>query len=597
MRGSRVRKQVTGFKAWAAGLVATASLLAPTPSTAQNSALDAQLFYQLLIGEIELRSGRAANAFEVILDAARRSKDATLYQRAVDIALQARAADQALAAVRAWRAAWPGSTDALRYQAQILMALDRINDLAEPLSAWLTGTAASERAGLIAALPSLLQRASNRKQAMAVLEGVLAPYRERSETRTASRVALGRIALAAGLAEQSLTLAQQAAASDADAPGPILLALEMLPGTSPAEALVIEHLARPTAQAMVRLAYVRVLAQQQRYADAIRQLDIVTTQRPELPEPWLTLGALNVELRQARAGEMALLRYVAMAGDARPQGRQGESQSARDEESEGDAPAPGGPDLTQAWLLLAQAAEIQGNLQASEAWLSKVDNPQRALEVQTRRATLLARQGQVAQARALIQSTPERTGDDARAKLLAEAQLLREVKQWAPAADVLDTANTRYPGDADLLYELAMVQEKLERFPRMEGLLRQVIEIKPDHPHAHNALGYSLADRNQRLPEARELILKALNMSPGDPFITDSLGWVEFRLGNLAEALRLLKRAYASRPDTEIGAHLGEVLWASGQRDEARRVWSESSGRDANNEVLRETLARLKVGL
>jgi Flp pilus assembly protein TadD len=142
-----------------------------------------------------------------------------------------------------------------------------------------------------------------------------------------------------------------------------------------------------------------------------------------------------------------------------------------------------------------------------------------------------------------------------------------------------------------------MMAEKLNRLDEMERLLRRVIELKPDNAHAHNALGYSLADRSQRLPEARELIRRALELAPGDPFITDSLGWVEFRLGNLDEALRLLRVAYRARPDPEIGAHLGEVLWAMGQQDEARRVWREVRTRDAANEVLRETLARLKVDL
>jgi Flp pilus assembly protein TadD len=142
-----------------------------------------------------------------------------------------------------------------------------------------------------------------------------------------------------------------------------------------------------------------------------------------------------------------------------------------------------------------------------------------------------------------------------------------------------------------------MMAEKLSRIDEMERVLRQVIELKPEHHHAYNALGYSLADRGQRLPEARSLIKKALDLAPGDPFITDSLGWVEFRLGNREEALRLLRQAYGSRPDPEIAAHLGEVLWASGARDEARRIWREGRERDTANEVLRETLARLQVKL
>jgi Flp pilus assembly protein TadD len=131
----------------------------------------------------------------------------------------------------------------------------------------------------------------------------------------------------------------------------------------------------------------------------------------------------------------------------------------------------------------------------------------------------------------------------------------------------------------------------------METLLRRVMALKPDHHHAHNALGYSLADRKLRLKEAKTLIQRALELSPGDPLITDSLGWVEFRLGNKEEATRLLRWAFRARPDAEIGAHLGEVLWVQGQREEARRIWRQAQSRDASNEVLRETLSRFKVDL
>jgi Flp pilus assembly protein TadD len=137
--------------------------------------------------------------------------------------------------------------------------------------------------------------------------------------------------------------------------------------------------------------------------------------------------------------------------------------------------------------------------------------------------------------------------------------------------------------------------EKLNKLDDMERLLRKVIELKPDHHHAYNALGYSFADRNLRLPEAKELIERALKLAPGEPFIVDSLGWVEFRLGNLPEAAKLLRRALAGRPDAEIAAHLGEVLWASGAQDEARRVFADAAQRDPANEALRETLDRLKV--
>ena len=572
----------------------------------QSSALDAPLFYQLLIGEIELSAGRAGNAYEVMLDAARRQNDESLYQRAVEIALQARAGDQALAAAQAWRAAKPTAVAPLRYITQILLALNKPDEVVEPLAAWLAAAPTMERPGLIAGVPRLLQRVPDPKRSLALIEKLVLPYLDNTGTRTASRVTLGRAHLAAGNLPQALGLARAAQADDAAAPGPTLLALEMLPATPAAEQVVLTYLGRPEAEPAVRLAYVRSLTQSQRYADASRQLERLTTDRPQLPEPWLTLGALRLELKQPKEAEAALLRYVELAGAAPPPAAvaaanaAGSGSTTLDTDDDDDKPglnAAGGRDLTPAWLLLAQAAEQRGDLKAAEAWLAKVDNPQRLLDVQARRAGLLARQGKVKEARALIQAVPERTGDDARGKLMAEAQLLRDVKRWREAAEVLAAASARFTDDVDLIYEQAMVEEKLDHLPDMERLLRRVIVLKPEHPHAHNALGYSLADRGVRLPEARDLIKRALELSPGDPFITDSLGWVEFRLGNRDEAVRLLRQAYSARPDTEIAAHLGEVLWAAGQRDEARKVWQDARGRDAGNEVLRETLARLKVGL
>jgi Flp pilus assembly protein TadD len=192
---------------------------------------------------------------------------------------------------------------------------------------------------------------------------------------------------------------------------------------------------------------------------------------------------------------------------------------------------------------------------------------------------------------------PERGPQDARAKLLAESQLLRDVKQWPEAYKILGQANERFPDDVDLLYEQAMMAEKMRRPDEMERLLRRVIELKPDHFHAYNALGYTLADRNTRLDEAQGLVQKALELAPNEPFIIDSLGWIQYRMGRREEALRNLQRAYQSRPDAEIAAHLGEVLWAMGRRDEARKVWREGRERDSGNEVLKDTLARLKVDL
>jgi len=402
--------------------------------------------------------------------------------------------------------------------------------------------------------------------------------------------------LAASEPTKALQLAQQAAADDAAAPGPMLLAIEMMPIQSEAEAMVVQYVSQPQADTGVRLSYVTALTRSQRYAEAAQQLDRLTQAEPNLPAPWLTLGALRLDMKQPREAETALKRYVELV-QKQPAAA---SDSSDTSDADGaDAAGDAGDDrrLTQAWLLLAQIAEQRGDLKGAEAWLAKIDDPKSALEVQSRRASLLARQGQMAQARELIRRMPERNDEEARNKVLAEVQLLREFKRWREAVEVMAAANKRFPDDADLLYEQAMLEDKLDHYAEMERLLQRVIALKPDNPHAHNALGYSLADRSVRLPEAKTLIQKAMALAPGDPFIVDSMGWVEFRMGNRDEALRWLRQAYSARPDTEIAAHLGEVLWAAGKRDEARRVWQDARGRDAANEVLKETLARLKVSL
>jgi tetratricopeptide (TPR) repeat protein len=575
-----------------AGALAAHGGLAHAQLAAAPSALDAPLFYQLLLGELDLRNGDPAAAYAKFIDVARRTRDEALFRRSVEVALQARSGDSALAAARAWRIALPESLDALRFEMQILAVLNRGTEMAEPIKLLLEKTPPADRAGVIAALPRLWQRAPDKRLMAQQLDEALKAYVDAEPTRTAARVASGRAWWQAGDTARALQMAERAQADDAAATGPALLALDLATQLPAAEKLVKDYLAQPKPEVAVRVAYVRMLSAAQRFVEAEAQLRSVTKEQPTLPGPWLSLGALQLELRQPRDAEASLQRFLQVVAEPAP-----DQPAAAADDDEDETAVAGDGGRTQAWLMLAQAADMRGDAKASARWLDKVDDPQRALEVQTRRATLMAKQGKLREARALVQQVPERKPEDARAKLIAESQVLRDVKRWPDAHAVLASANERFPGDTDLLYEQAMMAEKLSRLDEMERVLRRVIELKPDHHHAYNALGYSLAERNQRLPEARDLIAKALELSPNDPFITDSLGWVEYRLGNHAQALVHLRRAYASRPDTEIAAHLGEVLWVSGQRDEARRIWREGRERDTDNEVMRETLARLQVRL
>jgi tetratricopeptide (TPR) repeat protein len=585
--GRRKRRPLHALVLGAAGAWCWAApAFAADTALPERSALDAPLLYQILLGELELSSGRASQAFEVLFDAARRTRDENLFKRAVQVALQSRSVDHVQSAITAWRRALPQSLDAIRYQLQVAVATNRPSDAAEAFSTLLERTPNEDRAALIEAVPTLVERMSDQRRTAQAFEPALASAAQAQGTRVVAMVTTGRLWLAAGDAARAATTAEQAHAADPASTAPVVLALESMSRAPAAEAVVKSYLDKPGAEPSVRLGYGQALAQAQRHREALVVLERAVADRPESPSAWLTIGALHLEAKQPKEAEAALQRYLSLAQPA---------EAASDPDGQMRA-AGAAAARTQVHLMLAQAAEQRGDSAAAATWLDKIDaEDARAFDARLRRASLLARQGKVAEARALIASAPEQTADESRAKVLGESQMLRDFKRWQDAYDVLAEGTKRFPQDVDMRYEQAMMAEKIDRLDLMESLLRQVIADKPDHQHAYNALGYSLADRGQRLDEARQLVAKALELAPGDPFITDSLGWIEFRLGNHTEAVRLLRQAWATRPDTEIGAHLGEALWVSGQQDEARRIWREARTRDAENDVLRETLKRLRV--
>lgn len=557
---------------------APAATAVPAPP---GAVLDGALFYQLLLGELSANSDEPGTAFSLMLDAARKTGDARLYQRAVEIALKARSGDSALQAARAWRQALPSSREANRYTLQILISLNRLAETVEPLKREIASTEAKDRALALTLIPRFFARAADKKGAAQAVEQALAEYLSTPATGVAAWTTIGRMRMEAGDGGSALEAGRKAQALDARAEAPALLGLALMAGKQAnAEALVKKYLdGKP--QPEVRMDYARTLISAQRYAEAASQLETVTTERPELAEAWLMRGALALDDNKLDLAESSFQRFVTLTpapgtGSAASAARRGRAQ---------------------AYLSLAQVAEKRNDMVQAEAWLARIDSPEELLNAQMRRASLLARQGKLDEARQLIRRQPETTVAEARQKLNAELQLLREAKQHQAAFDLLSEGLARFPDDADLSYDQAMMAEKLGRFEDMERLLRGIMASRPDYQHAYNALGYSLAERNQRLPEARQLIKKALEFAPDDPFITDSLGWVEFRSGNLPEALRLLQGAYKARPDAEIAAHLGEVLWAMGRREQAMTVWREAVGQSPDNETLRETLKRLRVKL
>ena len=423
-----------------------------------NSAMDAETFYKILLAELNLLDEEPRIGFALMLDSARKTKDALLFERAITIALQARSGDSALSAARAWLVAMPSSTDAARYMVQISINMNRLE------------------------LPA------------------------------------GKADLAIALEVSKLALAKNPNDDEA-----AQLALALMATKEPAaEQLVKQYLSNTKIQPKpeVRLAYARTLVSQSRFVDALAQVQKLSVDTPTYAPSWLVLGTLQYQLSQdatdknkantlAAASQVSLNKFIQLT-DALPLEQRSASQS-------------------RAYILLANMAK--GN------------------------------------------------------------------KQYQQAYDTLSKAiaNSNEADRADLQYDLAMMAEKLARLDEMERILRQVIEEKPDDPQAYNALGYSLAERNLRLPEAKELIQKAVQLAPKDPFIEDSLGWVEFKLGNLAEAQRILEAAYTNKPDAEIAAHLGEVLWKQGLKDRATAMWKEGVKINKNNDTLVETLKRFNI--
>ncbi len=571
---------------------AVIKMAAAAPSSVRNSAMDAELFYQLLVSELELRQGEAGIAYQVMLDAARRAREDPLFKRAVDIAIGARSADQAVGALKAWRSSLPRSRQAAEVQAQVLMALGRPTEAQEPLRTLIELTPAAERPGIISALPRLVVPGAQAAAAATVVDEVLKPWQDQPATRLSALLAAGRVWAAAGDTSRSLRFATDAQRFDPTAEGAALLGLELWGQDPRAETLARIYLQGPQAVTPIRLAYARRLTSSQRYPEAMAVVHSITSTETDFAPAWLMQGALQIELGQPAAAQESLQRYLSLA--------QAGTATAEDEEDDSTAAAHQAAEaleFNQAYLMLSQAAEQLKDFEGAQRWLEKLGEAQSAPMVVLRRANLLARQNRLPEALALVRALPERNPDESRAKIMGETQLLRDARQWQQAYTLLQAANLRLPNDPDLLYEQALLADKLQRYDEMERLLRRVIEIKPDQQHAYNALGYSLAERNLQLPQARELVLKAMALAPGDPFITDSMAWVEFRQGRREEALALLQKAYALRPDVEIGAHLGEVLWSLGRQDEARRIWQIAHDRDATNEVLTETLTRLKVRL
>ena len=546
---------------------------AEAPPALQNSALDAPMFYQLLLGELNVRQGSPGAGFSLLLDAARKTRDGALFQRAIDVALQSRSGEAALQAAQSWKREIPQAREPNRYTLQILLALNRVEDAGQALATSINELPEDEKREAILSVPRVFARVSDKALAAQVVEKALTGSLTQKALQATAWTTIGRMRRDAQQLQPAIEAAIKGHASDPQAQGPLILGLSLLPTGSSEIKTMLDGAMKQDVAPDLRIGYARSLVALQAPMDALQQLHQLTQQHTAFAPGWLLQGLLQLDVGQPSAARMSLMRHVDLVKDHQ------------------DAEQQAG--MTEALMALSQLAQQQGQLDQATQWLNQIPASADPVRLAVRRAELLDQQGRPEEARVVLTQVKPASAEQTKRKALALARWLREHQQTQQAQDVLQQALTLATDDHELLTEQSLVFEKLKRFDDMERVLRQLLRQRPQDPQAYNALGYSLADRGIRLDEARILIVRATELAPQDPFIQDSLGWLEFRSGRAEEALRILQAAYKARPDAEIAAHLGEVLWSLGRKNEAATVWREGLLLKTDNETLRDTMTRL----
>ena len=362
------------MKYWLSSLAwvwATTGVCAQPP--VQNSNLNAVLFYQLLLGELSVQAGEPGSGFAIILDAARKTKDEALFQRATELALQSRSGEAALQAARSWKSSLPDSKEANRYILQILLALNRIDEAGRALKASIASLPLQEQSAAIGSIPRVFGRLQDKNLAAKVVEQALVTAIQNPETAATAWTTIGRMKRDAGEIQPAAEAARAGYAANGKAPGPIMLALSLM-NVVPSEVqpMISQYMAGD-ALPDLRLGYARTLIDLDQMQPALAQLNQLTKQHPNFAQGWLFLGLLQSDLSQVLLSEQSLKQYIKLVDQAK------------------DADQSGG--LSEAYLALSQMAQKQGKWTQADEWLARIPPNADPLKVASRRAALLAQQG------------------------------------------------------------------------------------------------------------------------------------------------------------------------------------------------------------
>jgi len=526
--------------------------------------LTPQILYQLMLAEIAGARGQGVMAAQSYLDLARRTRDARIARRAAEMAVFARQTDLATDASRLWLELDPASTQAQQLASGTAASSARIEELETHLASALARLGDKVGPALMG-LNRGLARIPDKALIRRLVNDLTQPYLDQPEAhfaRANAAYTAGDPAGAAQALEGALRLRP-------DWEQAVVLEAQLLQETSPGkgiESLRTYVAAHPDAREP-RITLARLLVAAKQFGPAREQFDELLKRSPDDRDVVHASALLAMQQGDRPAAERHFKRLLEL----------------------------GFPEPDTVRVYLGQLAEEAKRPDDAIAWYKAVEPGAQFVAAQGRIAQVLANRGKLGDARAHLQGLArEAAPADQVQYVLLESQLLRDANRNEDAFAVLDDALRQSPDNPDLLYESALMAERIGRIEVMEGRLRKLIALKPDHAHAYNALGYSLVDRNLRLDEAETLIRKGLALSPNDPFIIDSLGWAQYRRGKLTDALETLQKAFGLRADPEIAAHLGEVLWMLGRKEEAARTWRDAAKAHPDNAVLADVIKKFK---
>jgi tetratricopeptide (TPR) repeat protein len=543
----------------------------------EDDALPADIFYRLLVGDIALQRGEPAVAARAYLEAARATRNPALARRATEIAVGSRQRSAIEQAARLWQELEPGA----ERPGQVLAALATGNtsrlaeegpesELRARLEKFLADAAVSG-SGVgepFMQLNRVFGHQSDKAAVFRLIVDLAKPYGGSAEAHFA--IALAGLNTGLGdpaIAKSAMDAADRALAIKPDWDRAVLVKAELLGkgSASSATAYLEAALAKSPQSRAIKVALAQHLVEQKRYGEARALYRSVLAADPAQRELQFGVAVLSVQMKDWDAAEADLQ----------------------------DLKRAGYGEAGQVEHYLAQVSEERGDLDAAIARYREVPEGERAWLAQLRIATIMAKQGKREEARRFLADLPAVTIEQRVQVRQTEAQIYRDANDHAKALAVLDQGLAELPDATDLIYDRAMVLEKLDRIDDAEKALRRLVEMKPDDAHALNALGYTLVDRTSRVDEGFRLIEKAHKLAPSDPFILDSMGWALYRMGRLDEAERYLARAFTERPDPEIAAHWGEVLWAKGQQQKAKEIWQSQLKATPDHPLLLETMRRL----